>query len=171
MAIMFGNGVVKSYAGTTEQPKFIMKTEMFNIAELSSEEAASKNDINAALGITNGKVNSTTKVLGGWNPVFTAPDGRTYYKQNPKFYTADGVQITKVAIAGGGAATDVFWPVNGVALTTPDGTTGRIIAAGEKIFCSYDLAINGSVIEISANSFPSTYYVTGDKLHNCLLAA
>lgn len=29
-------------------------------------------------------------------------------------------------------------------------------------FCSYDLLVTGAVIEISANSFPGTYYVTGD---------
>lgn len=171
MAIMFGNGVVKSYAGTAKQPKFIMKTEMFNIGELTSNDVTEKDTINEVLGITNGKVDSSTKSLGGWSTVFTAPDGHTYHKQNPKFYTADGVQITKIATATGGDATDVFWPVKDVTLTAVDGSTGRIIAAGEKIFCSYDLAIDGSVIEISANSFPSTYYVTGDKQHNCLLAA
>ena len=32
----------------------------------------------------------------------------------------------------------------------------------EKYFCSFDLMVAGSVIEISANSFPGTYYVTGD---------
>lgn len=162
MAIMFGNGTVKNYAGTSAQPKFIMKTEMFNIGELTSTDVAEKDTINEVLGITTGKVDGSTKSLGGWSTVFTAPDGHTYYKQNPKFYTADGVQITKIATAEGGQPADVFWPVNGVTLTTNDGTKGRIIAAGEKIFCSYDLAISGSVIEISANSFPGTYYVTGD---------
>ena len=33
---------------------------------------------------------------------------------------------------------------------------------GKKYFCTFDLKANGSVIEISANSFPGTYYVTGD---------
>ena len=31
-----------------------------------------------------------------------------------------------------------------------------------KYFCTFDLLVNGAVIEISANSFPGTYYVTGD---------
>ena len=31
-----------------------------------------------------------------------------------------------------------------------------------KFFCTFDLLVNGAVIEISANSFPGTYYVTGD---------
>ena len=33
---------------------------------------------------------------------------------------------------------------------------------GERYFCSFDLKVDGAVIEISANSFPGTYYVTGD---------
>lgn len=32
----------------------------------------------------------------------------------------------------------------------------------QSYFCSYDLLVTGAVIEISANSFPGTYYVTGD---------
>lgn len=36
------------------------------------------------------------------------------------------------------------------------------LTIGEKYFCSYDLEVKGSVIEISANSFPGTYYVVGD---------
>ena len=43
--------------------------------------------------------------------------------------------------------------------------TGSLVSAvtsGEKYFVSYDLAASGSVIEISANSFPGTYYITGD---------
>ena len=33
---------------------------------------------------------------------------------------------------------------------------------GEVYFCTFDVAVAGSVIEISANSFPGTYYVVGD---------
>ena len=36
------------------------------------------------------------------------------------------------------------------------------LVVGEKFFCSFDVAVKGSVIEVSANSFPGTYYVTGD---------
>jgi 3',5'-cyclic AMP phosphodiesterase CpdA len=32
----------------------------------------------------------------------------------------------------------------------------------ETYFCTFDIAVDGTVIEISANSFPGTYYVTGD---------
>ena len=33
---------------------------------------------------------------------------------------------------------------------------------GKKYFCSFDLVVRGQQIDISANSFPGTYYVTGD---------
>lgn len=80
----------------------------------------------------------------GWSKTYEAPDGKSYNKLNPKFYEADHRNDTKL-----------------VTTVTP----------GETYFCTYDLAINGSVIEISANSFPGVYYVTGDKPRNCLLAA
>ena len=43
--------------------------------------------------------------------------------------------------------------------------TGKNAAAlveNERYFCSFDLLADGAVIEVSANSFPGTYYVTGD---------
>ena len=70
----------------------------------------------------------------GWSSSYIAPDGKAYAKVNPKFYTADGASV---------ASTDSF-------------------AKGDVFFCTYDLDITGSVIEINANSFPGTYYVTGD---------
>ena len=36
------------------------------------------------------------------------------------------------------------------------------LASGDVYFCSYDLDVTGFVIEISANTFPGTYYITGD---------
>ena len=42
------------------------------------------------------------------------------------------------------------------------GNTVTAFTVNEKYFCSFDLKVDGSVIEISANSFPGTYYVTGD---------
>ena len=77
----------------------------------------------------------------GWKNQYVDPNGDTISKSNPKFYTATGEPI---------AAT---------------GATGAITAiiSGEKYFCSYDLTMkDAGVIEISASSFPGTYYVTGD---------
>ena len=70
----------------------------------------------------------------GWKYQYEAPDGTLHVKYNPKFYDATGEVV---------APTD--------------------ITANETYFCTYDIQItDGSVIEISANSFPGTYYVTGD---------
>ena len=43
-----------------------------------------------------------------------------------------------------------------------EGKEAKNFTKGEKYFCSYDLLIDGNVIEVSANSFPGTYYCTGD---------
>lgn len=72
------------------------------------------------------------KNVSGWEQAYTAPDNHRYLKVNPKFYGEDGKNITDALVVG------------------------------TKYFCTYDLAVAGSVIEISANSFPGTYYVTGD---------
>ena len=47
-----------------------------------------------------------------------------------------------------------FYDVNGKKVST--------LTENERFFCSFDLNVDGAVIEISANSFPGTYYVTGD---------
>lgn len=68
----------------------------------------------------------------GWKANYEGPDGKLHEKINPKFYTEDG-------------------------------ETPQAFTVGERYFCSYDLATqNGGIIEISASSFPGTYYVTGD---------
>lgn len=109
MAIMFGNGQVKTYGG---DDAYIMKTEQFTATAetLPTAEASAS----------------------GWSNIFTGPDGKSYKKVNPKFYDAEGKNITDK------------------------------LTVGEKYFCSYDLKATGAVIEISANSFPGTYYAVGD---------
>ena len=110
MAIMFGNGQVKTYGG--EVGDYIMKTEQFTATAKTLPTAEAP--------------------ASGWSNIFTGPDGKTYKKENPKFYDAEGKNMT-----------------------------GEL-KAGEKYFCSYDLKATGAVIEISANSFPGTYYAVGD---------
>ena len=69
----------------------------------------------------------------GWKYRYEAPDGTLHVKYNPKFYDEKGTPVSSA------------------------------FTAGNTYFCSYDLeVVNGSVIEISANSFPGSYYVTGD---------
>lgn len=107
MAIMFGNGKVKTLGGE----KLIMKTEQFAATATAVPVAGTSS--------------------AGWNHQYEGPDGKLYAKVNPKFYDADGEVPTELVV-------------------------------GERYFCTYDLKAEGAVIEISANSFPGTYYVTGD---------
>lgn len=74
----------------------------------------------------------------GWSSKYIGPDGKEYTKINPKFYDANG-NVTTTFIG-------------------PDQETGE----RQTYFCSFDLKVDGAIIEISANSFPGTYYVTGD---------
>ena len=109
MAIMFGNGQVKTYGG---EKAYIMKTGQFTATATTLPTEASS--------------------ASGWSNVFTGPDGKNYKKVNPKFYDAEGKNVADALIVG------------------------------ERYFCSYDLKATGAVIEISANSFPGTYYAVGD---------
>lgn len=70
----------------------------------------------------------------GWSSKYVGPNGLAYTKINPKYYSADG------AVVSGSFVKDTTY------------------------FCTYDLDVgeNGQIIEVSANSFPGTYYVTGD---------
>ena len=125
MAIMFGNGSVLGY-GDTGNEALIMKTEQVRI----SAEAAGDN----------ANIENLIKLIGS----YIAPDGKSYKKQNPKFYTADGKNIV-ATVSDSEKEYDV-----------------KNLEENSIIFCTYDLAVKGSVIEISANSFPGTYYVVGD---------
>lgn len=121
MAIMFGNGLVKNYSGSSA---YIMKTEQFTATVTV-----------ASSGMTAFKTNGNAD----WAPKYVGPDGKTYTKVNPKFY-ADNV----------------------TAVNRNDASEATEITSGKTYFCTYDLAVAGSVIEVSANSFPGTYYITGD---------
>lgn len=69
----------------------------------------------------------------GWSSTYVGPDGKAYPKHNPKFYTEAGATVASTSLT-----------------------------ANTTYFCTYDVLVNGAVIEISANTFPGTYYVTGD---------
>lgn len=110
MAIMFGNGKVKSFdssSATDENADYIMKTIQITVT-------------------TDGEDPNGGKWVG--------PDGKEYTMVNPKYYDAEGKNIA----------------------------VGELKAATGKYFCTFDLKASGAVIEVSANSFPGTYYVVGD---------
>ena len=88
------------------------------------------------------EVSLTTLIANGsafWKKTVTGPDGKIYNKINPKFYEA-----------------------NVTATERENLTEITKLTAGNAYFCTYDLKVSGSVIDISANTFPGTYYVTGD---------
>ncbi len=120
MAIMFGNGRVKNYNNK------IMRTEQFTATV----------DGNVSELVTTAEVTEIATVSEdfGWSAKYEAPDGKTYNKLAPKFYSDSEI----------------------------DGTQVKTLVAGKTYFCTYDLKVSGAVVEISANSFPGTYYVTGD---------
>lgn len=122
LAIMFGNGTVKTYTGGSA---YLMKTETFLSESLGTSDVPS-GDAPAA-------------DVGGWKHQYVGPDGKLYQKVNPKFYDANGTQVTKTAGTG-----TVAWEAN------------------QTYFCTFDIVVDGAVIDVSANSFPGTYYVTGD---------
>lgn len=124
MAIMFGNGLVKSYNG---ERAWIMKTEQFTVT-------------GTAITVTDLKTNGASF----WSKTYVGPDGRVYNKVNPKFYK-DNINATKRD--------------DSEAKNIGDSDT---LELNTTYFCTYDLKVAGSVIEVSANSFPGTYYITGD---------
>ena len=65
------------------------------------------------------------------------PNGGSVAMINPRYFDAEGVEFKEGSL--------------------PEGMT-----QGTKYFVTFDVAVSGAVIEISANSFPGTYYVVGD---------
>lgn len=120
MAIMFGNGKVKNYANN------IMRTEQFT--------ATKAGEVSTLVTIAQETGIATVTQDFGWSAKYEAPDGKTYNKLAPKFYSDSEI----------------------------DGAEVKSFELGKTYFCTYDLKVSGAVIEISANSFPGTYYVTGD---------
>lgn len=110
MAIMFGNGTVKSFDSSSAsgaEGDYIMKTIQVTVTEDGTDPTGEK---------------------------WTGPDGKQYAMVNAKFYDAEG---------------------KAVAVKDLKKATG-------KYFCTFDLKAAGAVIDVSANSFPGTYYVVGD---------
>ena len=120
MAIMFGNGKVKNYANN------IMRTEQFTATKAGT--------VSTLVTIAQETGIATVTQDFGWSAKYEAPDGKTYNKLAPKFYSDSQI----------------------------DGAEVKSFELGKTYFCTYDLKVSGAVIEISANSFPGTYYVTGD---------
>ena len=147
LAIMFGDGSTANYnydgeefdgkddtktADSSKTKGLIMKTERFTATA----------DGNASSSGTTKTVADAAKAAG-WKDTFRGPDGKTYKKLNPKFYD---VENKNAPVVLSDATTDA----------------GKEFVKDKVYFCTYDVKVAGTVIEVSANSFPGTYYVTGD---------
>ncbi len=107
-----------------------------SLAIMFGDGQVKKAAVTTAGGQSEGLIMKTEVVEGTATPatVYTAPDGKAYAKINGKFFTPAGASIESAS------RTD-----------------------GEKYFYTYDLKMaDVSVITINANSFPGTYYITGD---------
>lgn len=114
MAIMFGNGNVKQFTGSTSG------------TAISGTGVASEDYIMKTIVYT---PETTGAELTQWE----GPGGKKYTPINAKYYDATGASVSTANLK-----------------------------ADSKYFCTFDLCASGSVIDVSANSFPGTYYVVGD---------
>ena len=140
MAIMFSNGQTKTVAKAATLTGDDADTDTASNNKtviMKTEQFTLKKDLDGAdiTGTTGSGNNVVDNADGtGWSKKYTAPDGRTYNKLHPKFYKEDGSLVASTALE--------------------QETT---------YFCTYDIEIkDATVIDISADSFPGTYYVTGD---------
>lgn len=97
----------------------------------------------------NGKVGDTTTITktirftGSSVPTnWPGPDGNVHAIASASVYDGEG----RLYDSAGTASETVF----------------TSLASDGEYFATFDVNVKGSVIEISANSFPGTYYVTGD---------
>ena len=95
-------------------------------------------DVNGAGSATSNYVMKTVQAIydgTALQSTWEGPNGGSVAMINPRYFDAEGVEF-KTAPAG--------------------------LAKGDKYFVTFDVAVKAAVIEISANSFPDTYYVVGD---------
>lgn len=83
-------------------------------------------------------IKKTIMFVGNKKPTeWELPNGeKKSIPDTAEYYTAEGVKIEDVK--------------------------AESFEAGKRYFCTFDMEVAGQVIEISANTFPGTYYVTGD---------
>lgn len=95
-------------------------------------------------------------------------EGDKAYIMKTEQFTAKATTLTDILNGNAGWATNFEGPDGKLyakinpKFYTADGKYADEFELNGKYFCTFDLLVNGAVIEISANSFPGTYYVTGD---------
>jgi hypothetical protein len=89
-------------------------------------------------------ITKTVSFIGSTVPTdWTGPDGKKHTITSPSVYDGKGRIYNSSA-------------------TSDSETEFRSLASDGKYFATFEVGIDGDVIEISAASFPGTYYVTGD---------
>ena len=109
---------------------------MFGNGTVKNFDSKGKTDADASADFIM-KTIQITVVEDGKDPnggKWTGPDGKLYTMINTKYYNAEGDSVA----------------------------VGELKKEVGKYLCTFDLAATGAVIEVSANSFPGTYYVVGD---------
>ena len=94
--------------------------------------------------------------------------GEKAYIMKTEQFTATGAEVPKEGTSASGW-NHLFEGPDGKLYTKKNpkfydatGKNASTLVKNERYFCSFDLLADGAVIEVSANSFPGTYYVTGD---------
>ena len=119
------------------------------VKEFDSTDASNDPESDTAADFIMKTVQLTYETGKGKYSTWTDPNGRNHSVLNAKYYGAKGESLT---LSSDGK---LKYPAVG-------GTAGVELALGEKYLCTFDLRAAGAVIEVSANSFPGTYYVVGD---------
>lgn len=76
-------------------------------------------------------------------------------------FTANGTD-TSVAPTEWEGPRGAKFAISGATYYDATGSVVTSFTSGEKYFATFPLKVDGSIITISANSFPGTYYITGD---------
>ena len=135
LSIMFGDGNVKNTAGT------ITRTVMVRLEGKQLPKFFTADILNKVGGVAKGAARKK---------IFFANDATM--TTNDVLLKDSGLTITKVTSELG-----VEGSVNGTTVTLPSGITDN-----EKVFLTYTVPAQIKEVVISGDSFPGTYYVTGD---------
>lgn len=141
MAIMFGNGVA-----TTKSSGTVTRTAVARVSGTGTLDFVAIDIADTAAGAVRKKVD------------LTRDSARTGYVSFSSVFNSDKNVITKVTTESGATLTDPSesgW-------NRQDLNTAVSTLSGQKIFITYTQPVNKSEVVISGDTFPGTYYVTGD---------
>ena len=143
MSIMFGNGKFSA-----NDIKTGTKIERTSMARVAAEGGYAYFMADRYDSVSKGAVR---------NKIWLTSDSKALSNQEGMLLENSGVKITRLTTEDG-ATTKTY-----TAFTAAEWETFvSTLAAGAKVFVTYELTVNSSTIVISGDSFPGTYYVTGD---------